>query len=245
MTKHITTCLALAALLSLTAAAQPNTALMQDARTLAFNHGPIQRAVEDVEGGIKAVTTTTDPELVPVLQRHVRAMHDHYTQGGVVRRWDPLFAELSKVSGAVDFTVVDVENGVEVLATSADPNVVLLIRAHAAKVTDFQQRGPGAMRETSPLPAGYTPVPGTVPVCTPQQPAAGAMGGRGMGQGQGRGMQSGRGTGYDAGMQRGGQGQGMGMGMGQGGGQRGGRGRGMGGGMGQRGAGVPQASCTQ
>ncbi len=210
----------------LTAFGQPNSPLMQDAHTLVFNNAALQRQVEDVPGGVKTVTTTTDPDLLPVLRRHPRAMFEHYDGGGVVRRWDPLFLELAKVQDQVKYDVRDVENGVEVVSTSDDANVTKLIRAHAAKVTAMLERGPAAMRETSPLPEGYTVSKATTPTFCKV--------GSGKGSGPRRGtVQNGRGCGYHAsGNRNGGFGQGNCQGQGQGMGQMR-RGQGQGQGMGQ------------
>ena len=50
----------------------------------------------------------------------------------------------------------DVENGIEVVSTSDDAEVVKLIQAHARKVSEFVSRGMEAMHEKTPLPEGYS-----------------------------------------------------------------------------------------
>lgn len=199
MNKKMLTGVFVLAVLGSVAMAQPNTPVMQDAHALAFGASAIQRQVAEVPGGVKTITTTTDPGLLPVLRRHPRDMNQRYAEGGLVRRWDPLFSELAKVHGQIKYEVRDVENGVEVIATSEDANVARLIRAHAAKVTAMQQRGVEAMRETTPLPADYVPSNAAEPA------ACNAQGCRLGGQGARRGaVQNGRGGRYDASGSRGG-----------------------------------------
>jgi hypothetical protein len=126
--------------------------LMRDAHTLVFNNDLVQRTVEEIPGGVRTVTTTSDPELLKVLQRHPKEMGDYYKDGGMVRGWDPVFRALAYYADQVEMKVEIIENGVEVTATSEDEYVVKLIRAHAYKVSDFVERGRTAMHEPTPLP---------------------------------------------------------------------------------------------
>ena len=52
--------------------------------------------------------------------------------------------------------IQDIEGGVEVVETSENPEVVKLIRAHAAKVDEFVARGIEAYREETAIPEDYT-----------------------------------------------------------------------------------------
>jgi alpha-acetolactate decarboxylase len=143
------------------ALAQPKRSLMQDAHALVFDHATISRSVEKLPNGVRTITKTANPDLLPVLRKHPRQMGELYQQGGMVRGWDPLFRELAAVSGKVKMEVKDIENGVEVLSTSEDAEVVKLIQAHADKVSDMAKRGAPAMREPTAIPPGYArPGPG-------------------------------------------------------------------------------------
>ncbi len=126
--------------------------LMRDAHTLVFNNESIVRTVEEIPGGVKTITTTSDPELLKVLQRHPKEMGAYYKDGGMVRGWDPVFRALAQHADKVDMEVKNIENGVEVISTSEDKRVVELIRAHAYKVSEFVERGRAAMHEPTPLP---------------------------------------------------------------------------------------------
>jgi len=153
---HLRTFLMLAAWL-LPAATVLAQGLMSDAHTLGFNHDQLAREVERIPGGIRATTTTADENLLEALRRHPRDMWSHLQAGGAVRMWDPLFAEIVQHHEAVEMTFVDVPDGIRVEVTTDDPEVEKLIVAHAAKVSDFVERGPAAMRESTPLPDDYTP----------------------------------------------------------------------------------------
>lgn len=128
---------------------------MQNAHTLVFNYQSITRTVQEIPGGVKTINTTTDPNLVETLRNHPKEMVKRIADGGHVRPWDPLFAELAKHADEVDMKYRNVKNGIEVISTSENPEVVKLIRAHAAKVSEFATRGRPAMREKTPLPDGY------------------------------------------------------------------------------------------
>lgn len=130
----------------------PRRPEMDTAHLLLNNYRKIQRSIEDIPGGVRTRTTTDDPELVPVLHRHVQEMVDLMASGDRVRVWDPLFDELFDHADAIQLEVRTLENGVEVVETSQQETVVPLIRAHARKVDDFIQRGPQACAEATPLP---------------------------------------------------------------------------------------------
>ena len=147
--------------------------IMNDAHTLVFNNNDIQREIEVLPNGVITRTTTFNPELLAVLQRHPKEMADHLKDGGRVRNWDPLFAELAAVADEVNMEITQLENGLLVRSTSENPEVAKLIVAHAYKVSEFVARGTAAMREGTPLPADYVRADGstadgsagTMPAC--------------------------------------------------------------------------------
>ena len=128
---------------------------MQSAHTLIANHASITREVNEVPSGVRTITTTTNSELVAVLQSHPAEMAERLEGGGHVRPWDPLFRELAEHADEVEMQYTKLENGIEVISTSTNPEVVKLIRAHAYKVSEFVARGRAAMHEASPLPDDY------------------------------------------------------------------------------------------
>lgn len=118
-------------------------------------HKDIKREVEEIPNGIRARTWALDPELVPLLHDHAEQMHLRVKEKFGLRFWDPAFAELFAQADKVEMTMRLTENGVDVLETSDDPNVVKLIRAHGATVSAFVDRGGRAASRKSPLPDDY------------------------------------------------------------------------------------------
>jgi len=118
-------------------------------------HGDIRREVESIPNGIRARTWALDPTLVPLLHTHAQQMHRRVTEKFGLRFWDPAFAELFAQADKVKMTVTLTENGVDILETSDDANVVKLIRAHGATVSAFVDHGGRAASQESPLPKDY------------------------------------------------------------------------------------------
>ena len=128
---------------------------MELAHLLIDHHGEVSRAVEMIADGVRTRTTADDPELVAALRSHVRQMAALLEDGGRVRNWDPLFAEIFDRRELIEIHIEDIEGGVEVVETSADPSVVQLVQAHARKVDEFVERGREACHEATPIPADY------------------------------------------------------------------------------------------
>jgi hypothetical protein len=114
------------------------------------------REIEDIPNGVATTTRSPgDPEAAAVLERHVREMKGLLEDGGQIRAWDPLFREILDHSDEIEMAVETLEEGVRVVETSENPEVVKLIRAHARKVSEFVARGPAAVHESTPLPDDY------------------------------------------------------------------------------------------
>ena len=127
-----------------------------DFQQLVHNHECIERTGEEIPDGVRSVTLTSDPDLLSILRKHPREIKQHLEKGGRVRMWDPLFVEMIHQQKHIHMLIRDVERGVEVTTTSDHPEVVKLIRAHAAKVSDFVKHGPQAAHQETQLPDGYT-----------------------------------------------------------------------------------------
>lgn len=133
--------------------------MMEDMRlihTLLANHEQIQREVEDIPGGVRTVTTSTDPAIAQAIRKHVQHMHERIEDGTPIRMMDPLFREIFEHHEAIDMRIEDIDGGVRVTETSEDPQVVLLIRQHARQaVSEFVDRGMKRAMQPTPLPEGY------------------------------------------------------------------------------------------
>jgi uncharacterized protein YdcH (DUF465 family) len=128
---------------------------MQNAHFLVTNHDRLERKVEEIPNGVRTVTTTDDPELLEPLREHVREMSAMLENGGHLRKWDPLFAEIFENGESIQIEIEEIENGVLVTEVTDDEEVVKLIRAHARKVDQFVAQGHEACREETPLPDDY------------------------------------------------------------------------------------------
>lgn len=179
-------------------------AFTQAIHALLSDHEKITREVTDIPDGIESVTTSEDPEVAAVIQKHVHEMAVRLEKGQPVRMWDPLFREIFAHYDKIKMEVIEVDGGVKVRETSDDPMVVMLIRQHAHQgVSEFVRDGSDRAHKSTPMPEGY------VASETNDEPVDHGMGhgrGGGMGRGQGRGM--GRGQGHGPGMGEGhGQGE--------------------------------------
>lgn len=133
--------------------------MMPDMRViheLLNGHNNIRRTVEDIDGGIRSATTSTDPQLAGLIRTHVQAMAARIETNRPIRHGDPLFREIFKHHADVGIVIDELPDGVQVTETSTNAQVALLIRQHAHRaVTEFVAQGmPRAMQPT-PLPDGY------------------------------------------------------------------------------------------
>ena len=84
-------------------------------------HHAIERQLEHIDGGIRAVTTSADPEVVALLQDQVPAMQRRVLENFPLRRWDPLYVEIFQHRDRIHMAiVVDEYGGVEGIATLED-----------------------------------------------------------------------------------------------------------------------------
>lgn len=114
--------------------------------SLLAQHLTITRKVDDIPEGVKTTTTTSRPELVETLRKHVRQMALRVEQGRPVRLWDPIFRNVFAHADEIEMKVTDVDGGVEVVETSTNPRVVPFIQAHARAVNRFVKEGHAAAR---------------------------------------------------------------------------------------------------
>ncbi|AOV18689.1 hypothetical protein BJI67_15535 [Acidihalobacter aeolianus] len=123
--------------------------------TLLRRHKELRREVTYLPDGIRAVTTSDQPDLVRLIQEHAQAMHQRMSEGFGLRFWDPAFLEIFAQADAIVFKIGMLPNGVVANSTSEDPNVVKLIYTHAQAVSSFVDEGFIAARRATSLPEGY------------------------------------------------------------------------------------------
>jgi uncharacterized protein YdcH (DUF465 family) len=129
---------------------------MRPIREMLMNHEQIERRVEDLNNGVKTWTTSDDPEIAAAIQTHVRQMKERMEEKKPIRQMDPLFREIFKHADKIEMQIENIENGVVVLETSNDPEVVKLIQQHANRaVSEFAEQGMQRAMQPTPLPEGY------------------------------------------------------------------------------------------
>lgn len=114
--------------------------------TLLDHHDSIKRSIEEIPDGVSTTTTTSRPELVGALRTHVRQMARRLESGQSVRMWDPVFRDVFQHAREIKMEIKEIDGGVLVTETSANPAVVPMIRAHAQKVAQFAEQGYAAAR---------------------------------------------------------------------------------------------------
>lgn len=138
--------------------------MMRDMRSihgLLTSHQMIERRVEDIPGGVRTITTSSDPEVAELIRAHVRQMKARYARGQPIRPMDPVFRELFRNRHKANLEHEDIPGGIRVTHTSNDPQVVLLIRQHARRfVSEAAQEGMSRAMRPTPLPQGYRPPSG-------------------------------------------------------------------------------------
>lgn len=110
-------------------------------------HNQIHRTVEDIPGGIRAITESDNPDVANLLQTHVSAMYDRINKMQSIPMIG-MSATLSTMVQAADqyqrqFRTTD--KGIEITETSNNPEIVAVIRDHAQEVTQFAEQGMPAM----------------------------------------------------------------------------------------------------
>lgn len=109
----------------------------------------LSRDVEELPNGIRTVTRSSDPEVMDVLISHVvgmlarvdaKADPEIFIQSPTL---DIFFERAERIETTIDVT----DEGIIVVQTSDDPEVVEALHVHAAEVTDMAERGMEAVHE--------------------------------------------------------------------------------------------------
>lgn len=109
----------------------------------------ISREVENLENGIKTTTNSSDPEVLPALISHVVGMLQRVSENDDPKimiqspTLDVFFLKGDQIN--TDFEITD--QGIIVVQTSNDPELVTALQTHAAEVTAMVDRGMEAVHE--------------------------------------------------------------------------------------------------
>lgn len=131
----------------------PNAGDMQVIHQLFANHDTIQRTVEEIPGGIRAVTESDDPQVAALIQEHVTEMYERIDEGQVFTMMSPTLPDMFANAENYDRQLELTPNGVAITETSDDPEIVALIREHGQEVSDFVEDGMVAMMNAGRCPA--------------------------------------------------------------------------------------------
>lgn len=113
------------------------------------NFTRITRTVTNLPNGIRTVTYSQDPELMSVVASHVTGMIQRVEDGRdpKVMIQSPslniLFERRDRIKTDIDMT----DEGIVVVQTSDDPDVVEALQTHAGEVSDMVDRGMEAVHE--------------------------------------------------------------------------------------------------
>jgi hypothetical protein len=113
------------------------------------NFDTITREVTNLPNGIRTVTRSSDEEVMAVLVSHIVGMVDRVARGDDPKVFiqsptlDVLFANGAEMQSQIDVT----DEGIIVVRTSTDPDVVAALHVHAAEVSDMADRGMQAVHD--------------------------------------------------------------------------------------------------
>ena len=113
------------------------------------NFDTITREVENLPNGIRTVTRASDPAVMDALVNHSVGMIDRVGQldDPKILIQSPTL-DIFFLRGAEIISEVSVEDeGLVVIQTSADPQIVKALQTHAAEVTEMAERGMQAVHE--------------------------------------------------------------------------------------------------
>lgn len=113
------------------------------------NFQTLSREVTHLPNGIRTVTRSSDPEVMDVLISHVIGMIDRVDMGRDPQVFiqsptlDIFFTRHEALTTEIDIT----DEGIVVLQTSGDPELIAALHIHADEVSDMATRGMQAVHE--------------------------------------------------------------------------------------------------
>lgn len=121
----------------------------RDLETMFRNFSAIDRSVELLPDGIRATTTSSDPEVLAVVMRHVSEMLARVEDGRDPQVFiqSPTLDILFERNDAIETEVEVTDTGIIVIQTSDDPEVAEALKVHAGEVSDMAARGMQAVHE--------------------------------------------------------------------------------------------------
>ncbi|SFI67084.1 hypothetical protein [Celeribacter neptunius] len=119
------------------------------------NFPTLSREVENLPDGIRTVTRSSDPDVMDALVSHVVGMTARVDEGRdpEVIIQSPTLDIFFERTGAIETEIEVTEEGIVVVQTSDDPEIVAALHTHAAEVSDMAARGMVSVHERMMGPA--------------------------------------------------------------------------------------------
>ncbi|MCA0044729.1 hypothetical protein [Celeribacter litoreus] len=113
------------------------------------NFTTLSREVENLPNGIRTVTRSSDPAVMDALVSHVVGMTNRVEEGRDPQVFiqSPTLDIFFARTGAIDTEIEVTDDGIVVVQTSDDPEIVAALHVHAAEVSDMAERGMMAVHE--------------------------------------------------------------------------------------------------
>ena len=115
-----------------------------------FRYFPlIERTLDILPDGIRAMTRSDDAEIAAILVSHVSGMLTRVEEGRDPKVFiqSPTLDILFERRETINTVIEPIDGGVVVTQTSTDPEVVAALHTHAAEVSDMADRGMQAVHE--------------------------------------------------------------------------------------------------
>jgi hypothetical protein len=122
---------------------------VSDLRTIFQQHPSIERTVSNLPNGITTFTGSANTEVQDAIVSHVSMMVTRLAEGRnpEVIIQSPTLDALFDFHDEIETEIERTNDGVKVVQTSENPEVVFLLQAHAAEVSDMSLRGMVAVHE--------------------------------------------------------------------------------------------------
>lgn len=113
------------------------------------NFQTISRAVTNLPNGIHTITNSTDEEVMAALVSHVTGMIQRVEDGRDPKVFiqSPTLDIFFQRGEGIETEIEITDEGIVVIQTSDDPDLVTALQTHAAEVTDMADRGMASVHE--------------------------------------------------------------------------------------------------
>ncbi len=113
------------------------------------NFQTMNRTVTNLPDGIRTITSSTDDEVMAALVSHVTGMIQRVEEGRDPKVFiqSPTLDIFFQRGEGIETEIEVTDDGIIVIQTSDDPELVTSLQTHAAEVTDMANRGMASVHE--------------------------------------------------------------------------------------------------